>query len=408
MKVLHINTLDTGGAALAARRLHLAMRKEGIQSKFLSLTNNSPPFEEKYFLKFSPPSFPIRFLRKVGLSKSNTQKYLNAIKEHVGKFEAFSSPLTDHKLEYHPLVAEADVIHLHWVSNFINWPTFFKNIDVPIVWTLHDMNPLQGGFHYNYDLNLNEKYLGKVNSYYLDVKLKAIKYAKNITIVSPSRWLHEISQQSKIFAPFNHFIIQNGLNSSVFTPRNREYSRSILDIPLDKKVILFVSDALENRRKGYEILLNAFENVQNDKLLLVSIGNNNVPLSEKFSNVLEIGRVRDELLMSIAYSSADVFCIPSIEDNLPNTVLESLSCGTPVVGFNIGGIPQLVLNGINGFISPEASSKSLSNTLMRALSYNFNKDEIRNKALEEFDGSKQAKKYISVYDTLIKDKSYNK
>ena len=142
----------------------------------------------------------------------------------------------------------------------------------------------------------------------------------------------------------------------------------------------------------------------NPNLVLCAIGEKNNNL-EAIDNVLELGSIYDEKLMSVAYSAADVFVIPSLMDNLPNTVLESLMCGTPVIGFPVGGIPDMIQDGVNGFITKEISVDSLVETINKFLNNPscFNKTEIRENAIKKYDQKVQSEKYIDLYTKILNE-----
>ena len=200
--------------------------------------------------------------------------------------------------------------------------------------------------------------------------------------------------------------IPYGLNKELFIPRNKEYSKDILKIPKDKKVILFVADSIHNNRKGFIYLKKAFEQLAMENIVLCAISNKN---SNKmsFENYIELGAFDDEEMMSIAYSAADVFVIPSLMDNLPNTVLESLLCGTPVIGFPVGGIPDMIENGVNGFLTKDISVSSLLDSLNQFLARDnvFDKKIIREVAINKYALEVQAEKYIELFNNVLQKES---
>ncbi len=197
--------------------------------------------------------------------------------------------------------------------------------------------------------------------------------------------------------------IPYGLNKDIFAHGDKNSSRDILNIPKDKKVILFVAESIHNNRKGFVYLKKAFEQLDLDDLVLCSIGNKNGSLVS-FKNSIELGTVYDEKMMSIAYSAADVFVIPSLMDNLPNTVLESLMCGTPVIGFPVGGIPEMIEDGVNGLITKEISVSSLAESLILFLKSDktFNSSKISEDAVKKYELKIQASSYIKLFDSILK------
>ena len=186
-----------------------------------------------------------------------------------------------------------------------------------------------------------------------------------------------------------------------FDLKDKVYSREVFNIPKNKKVILFVSESINNSRKGFVLLEKAFEKLSSDKILLCAIGNSNNN-SNNSENVVKLGPIYDERLMALAYSAADLFVIPSLMDNLPNTVLESIMCGTPVVGFEVGGIPDMIENGVNGYLADEISSDSLYTAIMKFFEFPdlFDREKIRDKAREKYDLNIQAKSYNELFNKI--------
>jgi len=423
VKVLLINTYYRGGAANSCKRLHSELLLKGITSKVL-LKVNQNNWPNSFCLKLTPKILSKhvkienkvkRILKELKLyhprqvPKNENQEFLN--KRPTG-LEMFSFPNTDYDITQSDFYKEADIINLHWVANFIDYTSFFEKNTKPVVWTLHDMNPFSGGAHYE------EKFLGinnfgfpitrqvsevetMVTKKNIEIKNQALSKVNNLTIVTPSEWLAEEARKSEVFKGCPIFCIPNGLNAEIYTPRDKNYSRDLLGIPKDKKVILFVADSISNNRKGFIFLKRAFEQLADANLVLCAIGNKNSNF-ESLNNIIELGPIYDERLMSIAYSAADVFVIPSLMDNLPNTVMESLMCGTPVIGFPVGGIPEMVINGKNGLITKEISVNSLVEALTDFLDKpeRFNKDEIRADALKKYDQKIQAERYISLFKEI--------
>lgn len=402
MKILQLSYSDMGGAAIAALRLHQGLLNIGVSSKFLSIKNTSPHLSEKYTIKKPPPSFIKRALNRLNIPQTHQQKHDFQIRKRTGKYEVFSSPLTDIPLQNHDLIQKADIIHLHWVANLIDWPSFFSTIKKPIVWTLHDMNPIQGGFHYYNDVQQNQASFGDLEERYRAIKRRAIAHAEKLSIVAPSKWLTTASQHSETLGSFPHTTIPYGLDTAVFKPLDQQFCRDVLNLPQDKKVILFVAQSIHNRRKGLSLLIEALKGSIAENVVLAVIGDNTAAIQNELSEqVCEIGQIKNERFMAVAYNAADLFVIPSLEDNLPNTVLESLNCGTPVVGFNIGGIPDMVIHEKNGLICPEIDAQQLALTIERALGFGFDQNWIRKNAVARFDQFVQAKRYIELYENIL-------
>ncbi|MGM1056426.1 MAG: glycosyltransferase [Bacteroidota bacterium] len=423
MKILIVNTYDGGGAANACKRLHLKLLLEGMASKILLKVKRNN-WANSYCLKPAPKILTTRVrienkVKRILIElmlyhpKPDQNKEQEFLKKRLAGLEMFSFPNSDYDLTQSDLYKEADIINLHWVGNFLDYASFFEKNIKPIVWTLHDMNPFSGGEHYE------EKYLGIDNFGFpimrqvseeektvakknVEIKKQALSKVNNLTIVAPSEWLAEEARKSEVFKGFPVLCIPNGLNAEIYAPRDKNYSRDLLGIPKDKKVILFVADSISNNRKGFVYLKRAHEQLKNDSVVLCSIGQKNSEF-ESIDNILELGPIYDEKLMSFAYSAADVFVIPSIMDNLPNTVLESIMCGTPVIGFPVGGIPEMIIDGKNGIITREISVNSLVETLTDFLDKpeRFDRDEIRINALKKYDHKIQAEKYMEIFKDIL-------
>lgn len=402
LKVLHICTADSGGAGNAAIRLHLGLISQGIDSKFLCLNKKTIDVPEVYrHSKLPKPRLHERILKRKGFLLSEREKNLKVLKKNKGNFEIFSFPNTDYFVEEHFLVKEADIINLHWISYFINIKTFFKNVRKPIVWTLHDMNPFQGGFHYKSDSYRNRNTFRELEENLIEIKRVAMNES-NISVVGLSKWLLNESKKCHIFKNRSHYLIPNGIDTQIFKPHNKEFAKEVFNIPIDSKVILFVSQSTSNYRKGFDLLIESLRHLQT-KYYLLAIGRINS--NEDIEDIHAVGHVSDSRMMSLLYSAADVFVIPSREDNLPNTVLEAMSCGTPVVGFSIGGIPDMVIDGETGLLADPENSIDLSNKIEKLLSEPSLRNEMSLKArkciLENYTLEIQANKYIASYKEII-------
>lgn len=421
MKILHINTYDNGGAAKACVRLHMGLLKNGVDSKILFKHKNGQIFKSfefentKHCFTFRVFSFFIRALHKLGFFFKIKSKWeiTNLLNFHSKGLEMISLPFSDCDVTKSELYKEADIIHLHWVSNFLDWKTFFKKNKKPIVWTLHDQNPFLGYEHYN------ERYLGiniegypvdRIksteelinNRYWINFKEKTLFNVDNINIVAPSKWLYKESMKSDLFNTFKHYYIPNGIPKCYNAKLNKHFSRDVFSLPIDKKILLFVADTVCNNRKGFKFLLSALKKIdfKND-VILCAIGSIND--NENNEDIISLGRIEDEKLMAIAYSTADLFIIPSLEDNLPNTMLESLMCGTPVVGFPTGGITETIQDGFNGYLTPEISVDSLAKTIVLALQNLdlLDRELIKLDAINKYSTEIQAKFYSDLYETIL-------
>lgn len=428
MKILIVNTQDFGGAAKACIRLHKGLLEENLDSKLLL----------KYKSGKIPNSFSFESLSsstKTGtlldrIKKRIKKDFMTLIKTYWGKevqqqkflhkrnpqLELFTFPYSSFDITCTKEYQQADIINLHWVANFLDWSTFFQKNTKPIVWTLHDQNPFLGGEHYSErfcGIDENgvaiprvyedfEKEKNEVLTFFKKEKLKGIS---NLHIVSPSKWLLEESKKSETFHSYSHFHIPYGLDIEVFKPYNKDFCREVLRLPKNKIVLLFVADIVSSNRKGYIYLQKAIEELNSkyqDEVVLCAIGADSRSDNQN-ENVFTLGELVDERMMAMAYSAADVFIIPSIEDNLPNTMIESVCCGTPVLGFNVGGIPDIVEDGKNGYLASKISVTELKNIIEKFLDNPslFNRENISKEARNKYALSVQAQHYFALYKQIL-------
>tara|TARA_R100000935_G_scaffold16940_4_gene33457 strand:- start:18221 stop:19501 length:1281 start_codon:yes stop_codon:yes gene_type:complete len=423
MKILIVNTFNKGGAANSCIRLYRGLLKLGImpylllqsKSKSLPLAEIAEPLQPTISKLQKAKKGLKKVLKELKLYSAPPSKDIPFVWKRSSELEMFSYPASKFDIMQTSAYKEADLVNLHWVANFLDYEIFFKNNTKPVVWTLHDMNPFSGGEHYT------ELYSGLDEKGYpikrvitdfekeefekvTQIKKNALKDFKNLTIVAPSLWLANEARNSEVFKGRSVHCIPYGLDSEVFAPRDRMYSRKLLNIPCDKIVILFVADSTSIPRKGFIFLKKAIQQIKNDNIVLCAIGSKTSEL-ESDNDFIELGSINDERLMSVAYSAADVFVIPSLMDNLPNTVLESLMCGTPVIGFPVGGIPDMIKHGENGLLTKEISVDALVETLKEFLNNpeRFGRQEIRNDAVQRYASEIQVQEYINLFKQLLQN-----
>lgn len=309
---------------------------------------------------------------------------------------------------------EAEIINLHWVANFLDYPTFFKRNTKPIVWTLHDENPFTGGEHYKEEIigmddngypiyrtitKKEEQIFNKI----LEIKKRALENVKDLTIITPSQWLSNEAKNSELFKKFPVITIPYGIEENIFKPYDVQLIRRKFNLPINKKVVLFVAQQVTNFRKGFVFLLKAIEYLEREDIYLIAVGNSR----NLNGRIHGLGFINDDKIMSEIYSAADIFVLPSLIDNLPNTMLESIMCGTPVVAFPAGGIPEVIKTGVNGILAEQISAKALAEAINDALDnlHLFDSKKISSEAVTKFNLDVQAKKYIDLYKQILKKKT---
>ena len=397
--IVHVSTNQSGGAGIAARRLHQGLLKQGTDSRFVSAQGIASKSSSIDVLPKIYPRFWQRAARKVGLGLTAQERWEKKRKTFACE-DIFSSSIeSDSRLLLHNSIRRASVINLHWVAGILPWADFFRKNTKPIVWTLHDMNPFMGVFHYETD-----RQRGSAASQAFDEQIRYQKRdilagVRSPVIVTPSKWLQEQSQASELFGGFRHEHIPYGLDTSVFKSHPQEFARSVFGLPQDRKLMLVVAERLDDHRKGFDLLVRA---LQMPELVrdwdLVAVGDGPLP----FDNLKyhRVGTISDERLMSLVYSAADMTVIASREDNLPNVILESLCCGTPVVGTPAGGVSEPIVNGRDGFISEQINAQALSAAIRLGIETTFDPTIIAKAAVERYDEGVQANRYSQLYASL--------
>lgn len=415
MRIVHISTSDKGGAGIAAIRLHRGLMKQGYDSHFLSKIKFGNDKNHQALINDSVFSKVQRRLKSV-LQNGNDSSEVFTNRHLKGRdqsFEAFNFPYSEFRIDKHSLVRSADIIHLHWTSDFfLDWPTFFTNIHQPIVWTMHDMNAFTGGCHHsddcrNYETDCHHcpQLRGTVDDEIsFAIQNEKIKELSNIpdskaVIVSPSKWLNEKARASKIMKRFVHDRIGNGIDTGVFKLQSKAEARAKLNLPSDKKIILFVANDVNNKRKGIEDLREALEKLQNENIFLCTIGKQSMQLLENIPQK-NFGFITEDKTAALIYAACDLFVLPSHAENFPNTVCEALCSGKPVVAYNMGGLPEL-LNDENGMLIPLKDRVALSEAIKTALHRNWNHKMISTTASQALGTEKMVDAYIKTYKSLF-------
>lgn len=408
MKILHISTYDSGGAGLAALRLHKALLDNGIDSKMLVADKKSDidtvfVATESTINKYNPPKNPIaRFikvcLRKLGIGLERFEKYKESISKLQQQYPAFYTyPISSYELHKHPLVQEADIIHLHWIENFVDYETFFPNVGKPIVWTFHDLNPLYGGFHHVRKREAYYKYYKDVEDNLCRIKEKAIKQCNNLNIVAISNQMEQLIKGHNLYKDRPITLIHNSIDGTQFTLYDKSIVRDILKIPNDSKICLFVNAYLNDSEKGLDNAILALEQLNQNNIILICVGDGEIPKCR--IKTIHFNSVRDTVWLSILYSAADYLLFPSFQEAFAQTPMESLCCGTPVIITPVSGSEDLI-NGTNGIISKDFTPDCFAESIVKAFSNAYNSDALRYDVLNRFNPQLTADKYISLYNSI--------
>ncbi len=409
MKVLIINKKDiSGGAARAAYRIHLGLLKYGVESEMLVMekSSNDP---RVHLIKLNLFDYLKRIIYKI------VDKLYKKDKEELFSTASFGASINKSIKKIKP-----DLIHLHWIPRGFISLNELKKIDRPIAWSLHDMWPFTGGCHYDNECgnfikgcgfcpilfsNKNNDLSRKV----FNRKQKAYESISKLTIIGLSRWMTGQASNSKLFKNSNVINLPNCIDTSFYRPLEKEEVRRKFNLPIEKKIILFgAMDATSDKRKGYEYLKKAINQLQISNIELLIVGNTNDVSKNEFKiQANSIGNVNNDYTLVELFSAADVTIVPSLQENLSNVIMESLSCGTPVIGFNTGGNEDLIEHKQNGYLANLKDANSLQEGIEWVL-----EDDIRlkllskysrEKVLKEFDEEIVTEKYINEYNKLLID-----
>lgn len=426
LKIVHVSTQDTtGGAARAAQRLHRGLLRLGHDSSMFVAQKHSDDPSVRAFEPSVDAEASARRERRRESIQDNLARYEGSQPEIYRIGDSFNddrSPFGVEPLEQLPLRRGEPARDL-W---FHRSPGFFERIPqhTPVVWTLHDMNSFTGGCHYDYGCGKHTESCGACPQLGSDKEEDLSRQSwlrkhevysgigrDRLHVVGASRWLSDEARRSSLFEGFPVTTIPYSLDTQAFAPKGRAAARSSLDIPQNARVVLFLTDSLVTRRKGFALLANALNSVKDvPDLRLLSLGYNDPSLLKDPPIVESIPHqhfdfLDDDLLLSSVYSAADLFVIPSLQENLPQTALEAMSCGTPVVGFDVGGIPDLVRPGVTGELAAVGDSEALGKAISKMLRAPDKLAEMsvncRRIILEEYNHDLQAGRYADLYRTMI-------
>ena len=411
MKVLHINTGQQGGAAWCAIRIGKALAHEGVESRMLFAEGNTLPngvegaiAKEDYSSWRRVPivaGLILRFLRHAPflMNAEKLQDQVNAVNNdnlylHI--------PLSNYKnIAYHPLVEWADIIHLHWVAGLIDYPSFFKKIKKPIVWTLHDKYPAVGLQHYSSEFYPVPEELKPLDEYCKKIKRDSLVNARSLNIVAISEMMVNICKSSEVLNGFPITLIHNGIDPSNFKRYDRLQSRKELGLISNATIFLFSGYNIHDPNKGLFRVVEALERCDIPNKMLVCIGMSNLPMPETSFPIILTGLLTSQVRISKYYSAADVYLQGSLEETFSQTPLEAMACGTPVVTLPFSGAHDLI-NQDNGIVCDDFTIEALAKGIQMATKRCYCGTTIREDVINRFSYDKVARQYIELYKTVLK------
>ncbi|MCB0197035.1 MAG: glycosyltransferase family 4 protein [Anaerolineae bacterium] len=411
LSIIHLSTNDIkGGAAQAAYRLHTALHQHGQQSTMCVAHKQSI---DPHVSVLAPQKIADKLRR--AYEKGQLACYPNRLVD-AGPFHSHRS---SYRVALTARLTDCDIVHLHWVAGLVDYPTFFAAIPshVSMVWTLHDMAPLTGGCHYSQGCErYNEQcgtcpLLGSFRDRDLSQKIWRGKQnalttlsSERLHLISPSHWLATAAQASSLLGKFPVTVIPHGVNVAEFAPRDTAFIRDTLAIPLNAQVVLFVAAWANTRRKGFEILRQALAGLADlPDLWLLSVGQGqpsvDLPIPHR-----HLGYVENSRLLSLIYSAADLFVLPSLQEAFGQTALEAMACGTPVIASDVGGVPDLVQHQQTGLLVPPQDPAALQAALRQLLVDSMTRLEMarrcRQWVLDQFTSDRQLEQHLQLYERL--------
>lgn len=428
MRVTHLSTYHLfGGAAVAATRLHRALQKHGsVESTLLVGTSDR---QERH-----RPAPNVLYLASNFLAEQTAFGRFVAERLYFLPFERdrsvrfqFSPAAFGAGLTFHDAILQADVLHLHWI-NFgflsIDGLRALAELGKPIVWTLHDQWAFTGGCHYargcgNFLSHCRQcPYLKKPGeqdlSYRIFEQKKQVFDSSDIQFTSPSHWLANEGLRSALLRNSRFTVIPYAIDNDVFRPLTRAEANAHLELPGTDQPegparLLFGSASVTDPRKGFRYFTEALTLLHQQhpdltvEVLVFGKGRSYL-FDELPYTIRHLGILTTEADVVAAYNAADALVVPSLEDNLPNTVIESLTCGTPVVGFRTGGIPEMIDHQQNGYLAAVGSAQELANGLAFILTHpspDVLRQHARQSAEARFSEEVVARQHVELYGTLI-------
>ncbi len=430
MRVAQFNTFPYGGAATAARRVHKTMCNKEIDSNFYYHRNSKHQITDPTFhqLEFSPPQHGIlsRALKRRQYRNQQKETY-RLYNEHIASrpssSETFSMAQLPEPTTLDWKTINADIVHLHWISFFADYSSFFRSIPdaVPIVWTLHDMNAFTGGCHYSNGCGrfksgcgscpqVTNSHLNDVSNATFGTKQEALK-GKQIHVVTPSDWMRELAIHSKIWPEQTTFqTLRLGFDLETFKPIPKDEAKRRLGIESNAIQIAFGAEDINNRRKGMRHLLKSLAQLKSDtpiECLVFGLGE--IETTAEIPEIHQFGYVDSEEKQALIYSAADIVVVPSREDNQPQVGLEAMACGTPVIAFEAGGIPEYVRHGTTGFLARLGDESHLANQIKRLVENDEARQLMGQRARlmmeREFELHQQTDKHVQLYSSVTRSPS---
>lgn len=411
MKLFQLNYSDiNGGAARAANRIHHALRDIGFDSRMLVNVSDCGDWT------IQGPSNKLG--KALGLIRPHLGGALNQLLRTANPILHSPSILPSHWA--HLINAsDVDAVHLHWVQGEMLSISDISRIRKPTVWTLHDMWAFCGAEHYTTDNRWRDGYRRDNRPSHesgFDLNRwtwlrKRKHWRRPMHIVCPSQWLADCVRSSSLMHDWPVSVVPNPIDLDRWQPIDQCLARQLMGLPQDRQLLLFgAMGGGRDRRKGLDLLLAALEHLQAEpnlqNLQLVVLGQLAPQSPPQLGFPIHYtGHLHDDLSLRTLYSAADAMVIPSRQDNLPNTAVEGHACGTPVVGFNTCGLPDIVEDRVTGALADPFNPTSLAAAIQWVLHDPLRRKQLaaaaRARAERLWSSTRVARMYLQVYEQAI-------
>ncbi len=422
MRILLVNTSErTGGAAVATHRLLEALNNNGVKAKMLVGSKETDDInvvgvDRPWHLRWNFLWERLCIFFRLHFSK----KHLFELDVANAGVDITSLP------EFH----KADVVHLAWINQGMLSLQGIRKIlksGKPVVWTMHDLWPVSGICHLSlgcerFKSHCNHcKYLPgggarKDMSYRIWEKKKKIFQQYHLSFVACSRWLASEAKASGMVGGHVVTDIPNPLNTSVFRKMDKERARKAWGLPTDKRLMVFVAQRATNVNKGMQYLIEACKMLtrqypeMRENTGIVILGGHAEDFEGQFDmSLYPLGYIGEEKKIVEVYSAADMFVLPSLSENLPNTIMESMACGLPCLGFKVGGIPEMIDHRRNGYVAALRDAADLARGIRWILDeadYETLSRQAVQKVAANYSQRAVALRYIEVYNQAMAFKNY--
>jgi glycosyltransferase involved in cell wall biosynthesis len=421
MRVLIVNTSEkTGGAAVAANRLMEALKNNGVKVKML--------VRDKETDQLTVCGLPSSWLLRWHFLWERLVIWFHL---HLQRSHLFEVDIANCGTDITKLAEfqEADVVHLHWINQgMLSLKDIRKIVEQkPVVWTMHDLWPAAAICHYargceKFHTECSHcRLLPGAGKHDLSNRVwhrkQRMMENQQITYVCCSQWLADEAKKSALLAGQQIVSIPNPIDTHVFRPQDKQPARAALGLPADKRIILFVSQRVTDPRKGMDYFVEAIRllvaqhpEMREQSAIAILGGHAEDVASQLVLPVCPLGYVNDTKRIVQVYNAADCFVLPSLEDNLPNTLMEAMACGVPCVGFRVGGIPEMIDHEQNGYVAQFQQAEDLARGIHYVLSeadYALLSHQCVQKVAHSWSEQNVAKRYLEVYEAALRPKTLN-